>query len=147
GLMTQAALEQALSEIASYLKRIDTKLVDISDTINDANVSNLIGVHTAIQKEIRRRDSGIRVDQDMWSKVSSYGDKLSGPQDNASWQYGDISKKLTAWISSPEANSSLASAMRDVRDWLVVLVHGRQAELSLDELELEYRSNETSADY
>lgn len=147
GLMTQAALEQALSEIASYLKRIDTKLVDISDTINDANVSNLIGVHTAIQKEIRRRDSGIRVDQDMWSKVSSYGDKLSGPQDNALRRIGAISKKLTACISISEANSALDSAMSDVRNWLVVLVHVRQAELWLDELELEYRSNENSADY
>lgn len=147
GLMTQAALEQALSEITSYLKRIDTKLVDIGDTINDANVSNLIGVHTAIQKEVRRRDSGIRVDQDMWSKVSSYGDKLSGPQDNALRRIGAISKKLTACISISEANLALDSAMRDVRNWLVVLVHVRQAELWLDELELEYRSNENSADY
>ena len=147
GLMTQAALEQALSEIASYLKRIDTKLDDISDTINDANVSNLIGVHTAIQKEIRRRDSGIRVDQDMWSKVSSHGDKLSGAQDNALRRIGAISKRLTTCSSISDANSALDSVMRDVRNWLAVLAHVRQAELWLDELELEYRSNENSADY
>lgn len=80
--MTQVALKQALFEIPSYLKRTDTKINDISDTIDDVNVSNLISVNTTIRKEIRRRDSGIRVDQDMRSKVSSHGDNLSGPQDN-----------------------------------------------------------------
>ena len=147
GMMTQAALEQALSEIANYLKRFDTKLDDISGAINDANVSDLIGVHKAIQKEIRRRDSGIRVDQDMWSKVSSHGDKLSASQDNALRRIGAISGRLTSCVSIFDANSALDSAMRDVRNWLVVLVHVRQAELWLDELELEYRSNENSADY
>lgn len=147
GMMTQAAVEQALSEITNYLKRIDTKLDEVSNKIDDSNISNLIGAHRAIQKEIRRRNSGIDVDQTMWQKVSSHGDKLTSAQENALRRIDIVSEKLKSCISISDARTALHLAMREVPKWLAVLAHVRQAELWLDELELECMFVEKPDDY
>lgn len=147
GMIAQAGVEHALSEISNYLERIDVKLDEVSGKIDDSNISLLVGVHAAIQKEIRRRDSGIEVDQMMWSKISSYGSTLSASQDNALRQIDSISNRLASCSKISDADVALGAAKREFQNWLMVLVYVRQAELWLSELELEYYFNERPANY
>lgn len=147
GMMTQAAVEQALAEITSYLEDIKTTLKILAEKVDDSNISDLNGVYESIQDEIDRRNRVGTVDEIMWSKVSSYGSALASARNYAFQQTDSISQKLKSSSNISDLNKSLSVAMEEVPKWLVILAHIRQAELWLDELELEHRFSNNLSSY
>ena len=147
GMMTQMALQQALAEVTHYLKGLDQKLDVVTRKIDDTNIADLLGAYLEIEKMINRRDRIGAVDEISWDQVSSHGAMLTGKREYCFRQMNPIVESLTSRERVSDINKALEKAKEEVPKWLVLIARIRQAELWLNELELDYRFDEKPDTY
>lgn len=138
GLMAQMTAQQSMAEITAYLVRIDEKVDEMLQKIDDVMVSNLIGAGGVIGEAIAARDAVGVVDEVTWSKVDQTPRTIRTSQDYALKQLEAITGRLESTKVGDLAKAA-ERAKPDVRTWLAVLAYCFEKQAAIDVLELDWR--------
>lgn len=137
GIMAQLAMEQAIDEIAEYLKVIDAKVDDILRAHKDAVLADMIGVDLVIDEAMTIRAEVGHVSDVTWSKVQGTTMTIARTQAYALRQLDALAEKLEKKTDVGELKAAANEARTTVQDWLAVLARCFQLQDGIAVLELD----------
>ncbi len=138
GLMAQMTAQQSMAEITAYLVRIDGKVDEMLQKIDDVMVANLVGAGGVIDEAMAARDAVGVVDEVTWSKVDQTPRTIRTSQDYALKQLEAITQRLESTKVGDLADAA-ERARPDVQTWLTVLAYCSEKQAAIDVLELDWR--------
>lgn len=137
GVMAQAAMEQAMDEIADYLETIDEKIDDLLRAQKDAVLADMIGVELVIDEAMTIRAQVGRVSDITWSKVQATSMTVNSTQAYALLQLDAVADKLEKKSKIADVAEVAKESELKVREWLAVLARCFQLQDALSVLELD----------
>lgn len=126
GIMSQMAMQQAMSEISDYLERIDEKLDDVLRAQKSAALAPLRGTALDLDEAMAIREARGRIDDITWSKLQGRSSSLSDVQGHALEQLDALAAKLARKTSLRGLAEASAEVRRDINEWLGVLARSVQ---------------------
>lgn len=136
-MMTQAALEQAMKEIAEYLAEINEKIDDILRAQKDAVLADMIAVGWLIEDAMKTRDTVGRVSEVTWSKIQNSEMVIARTQAYALRQLEALAEKLEEKANIGTLNKVALKAKGSVQEWLSVMARTIQLQDGVTILELD----------
>lgn len=137
GIMTQMALEQAITEITDYLEVIDGKIDDLLQDQKDQSVANLVGVAHMIDETMRIRDKVGMITDTTWSKVAGCPQDLARAQSYALLKIENLTKKLSEAHNAVNAEAVATQLHEDLHEWTSILANAIQLQDKLYVVELD----------
>ncbi|MBD8606034.1 hypothetical protein IFT73_04140 [Aeromicrobium sp. CFBP 8757] len=137
GIMAQAAMQQSMSEITSYLERIDEKVDDVLRGQKDAVLADMVGADLVLREALTIREHGGRVNEVTWSKAQGTASTIARTQAYALRQLETIAEQLEREGKVGDLAESSKLARAKTREWLAILarcfqLHDAMAVLELD---------------
>jgi len=137
GVMTQLAMQQAMSEITDYLAKIDQKLDDVLRAQTDAVLADVVGVGLAVEEALAIRAEVGRVSEVTWSKVQTSAMTIARTQAYASSQIQAITRRLEQDAGFGDMADAAEEAGAKIYEWLSVLARCAQLQDAVAILELD----------
>ncbi len=137
GIMSQMAMQQAMSEIGDYLERIDEKLDDLLQAQKSAALAPLQGTALDIEEAMAIREARGRVDDITWSKLQGRSSSLSDVQGHALKQLDALATKLERRSGLRDLAAASAEVRGEIQEWLAVLARAVQLRDALGVIELD----------
>lgn len=138
GIMTQLAIQMAISEITDYLASIDKKLSELLRDVKDQALADLIAASLSIDEALAIRNSVGTVSETTWSKVQATSNALIRAQALALQKLEGYTEKVEqAGKAVGELDAVTAEAKRDAQLWLGVLAKAVELQDKLSVLELD----------
>lgn len=136
GIMSQAAMKQAMAEIADYLKQIDEKVDDILKKLDGVVTSKMYGMAHAVDRAMDIREQTGMVNATLWSTIDQAHQVIGATQDYALDQLRTIAEKFETTKVGDLAKTA-ESAEVEVPRWLAVLARCIQVQDAVNVLELD----------
>lgn len=136
-MMSQAAMQQQMDEIAEYLVQIDEKIDDILRAQKDAILADMIGVDLVIEEAMTVRENVGRVSEVTWSKVQFTSMAIARTQGYALRQLDALAEKLEKKADLGEVAKATRAAEPKVKEWLALLARSFQLQDGIAVLELD----------
>ena len=137
GMMTQFALEQAIAEVRDYLERMDAKLDDLLQDLQDRELGKLDGVAGTLDEAMAVRDQVGAIGATAWSQVESCAQSINGAQGYALRKLRTLSEGLAGISDASKAEHLTDRARNDVRQWTAILAYAVRLRDELSVLELD----------
>lgn len=137
GMISQAAMQQSMDEIADYLAIIDEKVDDILRAQKDAVLADMIGVGLVVDDAITTRDTVGRVSEVTWSKVQASSLTVASTQMYALRQLDALADKMERKFTMGDLAKLAQETEPKSREWIAVLARCFQLYDSLAVLELD----------
>lgn len=137
GVMTQLAMQQAMTEITDYLATIDEKLDDVLRAHQDAVLADVIGVGLDLDEAMLLREHGGRVNEVTWSKVQASSSTVAKTQVYALRQLDSLAEKVERASRLGDQARAAEAASGKVQEWLSVLARCLQLQDAIAVLELD----------
>jgi hypothetical protein len=136
GILARAATQQNMAEVVDYLKTIDHKLDDVLRKVDDAQVTNMVGVADTIERAWAIREETRTVNETLWSTVDQSFQAIAATQAYALGQLDAIAIKLEDTKVGDLARAA-ALAKTDVPKWLGVLAQCFRLQDAVEMIELD----------
>lgn len=138
GLMAQVSAQQSMAEITAYLDRIDEKVDEVLQKVDDVVIAGMVGVGGVLADAMTARDITGVVDEVTWSKIDQAPHAIGTTQDFAVRRLEAITRRLESTRIAELAKAS-ERAQSEARTWLAVLAYCFEKQEAVDILELDWR--------
>lgn len=136
-MMTQLAIEQAISDVTAYLESIDTKIDKLLEHQQDLDWARLHGVALLMQDAMSMRDKMGVLPETTWDQVQGTAQALATCQALALKKLDRLSRDVAAAHKLGEVEDATQRARDEVKMWLNALATTRSLQDKVAVLELD----------